>query len=367
MTPAPEHPSIEARRAELVERASHKAVRALLAGATDLPFDPWRQSLYTVEELAEGADRGGYLACLDYRIYSWFESWRRHPQGVPLLATLAQRLHDHAIEEALDELLRHHSGRGVVGVMGGHGVHRDHPCYASVVRLGWELARAGYLVATGGGPGVMEAANLGAWLSCFADPAAITLAVEILAQAPRLDGSTLSGDGSWVEGIDSWQAGALEVTERLGPDCTRFRRDRPANGQSLAIPTWFYGHEPSNLFSTWVAKYFANSIREDGLLAIARAGVVYAPGSAGTLQEIFLDLAQNHYGTVGVRSPMIFLGQRGWSRLFDLVRDFVSERGMAEAYGDLLFITDDPEAAVDFVNQHPPRPVAPPPPLLPAR
>ena len=49
-------------------------------------------------------------------------------------------------------------------------------------------------------------------------------------------------------------------------------RDRcPGGRQSLGVPTWFYGHEPTNLFATHVAKYFANSIREDGLLAIADA------------------------------------------------------------------------------------------------
>jgi hypothetical protein len=29
------------------------------------------------------------------------------------------------------------------------------------------------------------------------------------------------------------------------------------------------------------AKYFANSVREDGLLTVATGGVVYTPGSAG--------------------------------------------------------------------------------------
>ena len=35
-----------------------------------------------------------------------------------------------------------------------------------------------------------------------------------------------------------------------------------------------------------MAKYFSNSLREDGLLAIATHGVVYAPGSAGTTQDV---------------------------------------------------------------------------------
>ncbi|MDQ2950969.1 MAG: hypothetical protein M3R54_01755, partial [Chloroflexota bacterium] len=74
------------------------------------------------------------------------------------------RLHDFGIDRALTAWL---SGTGgvspkVVGVMGSHSTPRDDPQYALVAELGWRLARAGFLVATGGGPGLMEAANLGA-------------------------------------------------------------------------------------------------------------------------------------------------------------------------------------------------------------
>ena len=85
------------------------------------------------------------------------------------------------------------------------------------------------------------------------------------------------------------------------------RRRWPNGADSLAIPTWFYGHEPTNAFAPHIAKYFSNSLREDGLLAIATGGVIYAPGSAGTVQEIFMDAAQNHYATFGAISPMVFL------------------------------------------------------------
>jgi hypothetical protein len=42
---------------------------------------------------------------------------------------------------------------------------RSSPSYESIVRLCWELARRGFIVATGGGPGAMEAGNMGAYLA----------------------------------------------------------------------------------------------------------------------------------------------------------------------------------------------------------
>lgn len=78
-------------------------------------------------------------------------------------------------------------------------------------------------------------------------------------------------------------------------------------GTSIAIPTWLYGHEPPTPLATSFAKYFENSIREDGLLAVAHHGVLYARGSAGTIQEIFQDAAQNYYKSVNYFSPMVFL------------------------------------------------------------
>jgi uncharacterized protein (TIGR00730 family) len=49
-----------------------------------------------------------------------------------------------------------------VSVFGSARTPRDHPHYAVGVALGAALARAGYAVITGGGPGAMEAANRGA-------------------------------------------------------------------------------------------------------------------------------------------------------------------------------------------------------------
>lgn len=49
-----------------------------------------------------------------------------------------------------------------VTVFGSARFKQDHPYYAQARRVGAELARAGFTVMTGGGPGIMEAANRGA-------------------------------------------------------------------------------------------------------------------------------------------------------------------------------------------------------------
>jgi predicted Rossmann-fold nucleotide-binding protein len=123
---------------------------------------------------------------------------------------------------------------------------------------------------------------------------------------------------------------------------------------SLGIPTWLYGHEPPNPFATRIAKYFANSVREEGLLTIARWGVIYSPGSAGTVQEIFQDACQNHYNTVGVISPMIFLGREFWTRTRP-VYPLLARLAEGHEYARYLLLTDSREeivrALLDFARQ----------------
>ncbi|MEZ6189256.1 MAG: hypothetical protein R3F62_30170 [Planctomycetota bacterium] len=342
------------------ERAFMDRGAAVFPELPGVPYQVYRKRLYTVPELLEGYDQGGYCGTLDFQIYTHYDRSRREATGPHPRESLAQHLHDYGIDDALAELLEKRSGKGVVGVMGGHSTGRGDPYYAKVARLAWELTRDGYLIASGGGPGIMEAANLGAWLAPYADPAVLPAALDLLVSADTFSGAHAEGTPDYLAAIQRYFACARDVVARFElpdeADRERFAHDGRSPGDSLAIPTWFYGHEPTNLFGSWVAKYFSNSLREDGLLAIATAGVVYAPGSAGTLQEVFVDLAQNHYGTCALRSPMVFLGTEVYGTLLEWIREFVARRGKQTVYGDLIALVDEPEQAAAFVRDNPPRP-----------
>ena len=257
------------------------------------PFTAHRARLYTVEELFAGFDPtrpDGYDATYDALVYRhWVATGRQYPERID--ESLARRLHDHSITDALHELL---AGQRPVAIMGGHGLERADPRYATVARIGRTLARKGFLLLSGGGPGAMEATHLGAWMAHIDDDQ-LDAALGVLAARPR-------GAPPGEEYADAdWLHRAWEVRERWPLDEVRY--------PSIGIPTWMYGHEPPAAFATHVAKYFANSVREEGLLAVATHGVIFAPGSAGTIQEIFQDAAQNHYASFGPPSPMVLLGR----------------------------------------------------------
>jgi hypothetical protein len=76
----------------------------------------------------------------------------------------AERLH---VERIADEFLRGFEtvakiAKPAVTIFGSARVRQDHPAYQAAVETGRCFAEAGFTVVTGGGPGVMEAANRGA-------------------------------------------------------------------------------------------------------------------------------------------------------------------------------------------------------------
>ena len=193
-----------------------------------VPYQPYRPMLYTPDELMGGYRPGVpeslLTETLDGRIYQHISGFSKDTTPLPVMEALAQRLHDHAIDDALyDWLYNEGTPLRVVGVMGGHGLRRDDPVFARVVAIGQSLAEAGYTIATGGGPGAMEAANLGAWLAGRGEGARIA-AVAGLSHAPTYR------DAGWLDAALAVREGGLpgcEAGRRVRRPWSPCTRDRP--------------------------------------------------------------------------------------------------------------------------------------------
>jgi hypothetical protein len=167
----------------------------------------------------------------------------------------------------------------------------------------------------------MEAANLGAFCG---EPAQLEDALRRLAAVP-----------SFRPDIAPWAGLALELHDEV------MAAGRSRRVSSVGIPTWFYGHEPPNVFCDGIGKYFSNAIREDGLLARCTAGLVVLEGAAGTVQEVFQAATRLYYAADGsALPPMVLVGARHWTQVLPVwpaLQALAADRGMAGA----LHLVDD--------------------------
>ncbi len=292
-----------------------------------LSFIPYRSHLYTWQELYAETDSG---KSTDLEIYEHFSRTKYAPS---MMESLYQSMHDHSIDDALRDYLNPDKAGDykikAVGIMGGHGTLRTDEYYTKVAQTAQLLSQKEYLVMSGGGPGTMEAANLGAYMGNYSNSELLD-AISIMASSPYFTS-------------EGFHEKAMLVLDKY-----------PNGKDSLAIPTWFYGHEPSNVFASHIAKYFSNSIREDTLLAIAIHGILFAPGSAGTTQEIFMDAAQNHYTTFDYVSPMIFMGKKRYTEDTNLYKT-IQQLAAGKEYGEMLTLVNDPEEALEAFLSNPPK------------
>ncbi len=288
------------------------------------PFEVNRHELYHADELYNGyepspdadGDRAWFDCCYDSQVYQHFIHQGKHADNV--YESLARTIHDHGMYLALRRHIDKHNPRRCIGIMGGHALPRTNPLFANIVMLSKRLTEKGFHMVSGGGPGAMEATHLGAWMAGRTAKEAAN-AMELLATtAPTFHD-------------EKWLSSALEVRHRYPQE--RY--------ESLGIPTWLYGHEPSTPFATHIAKFFTNSLREDVILTIAFGGIIFTPGSAGTLQEIFQEAVQNHYLSFGMASPMIFLGKKFWTEELPAYRLIEHLVKTGRYKNMLLTLTDD--------------------------
>lgn len=285
---------------------------------TKVPYDISRKELYTASTLYEGfdpEDEHSFNTCYDSKVYQHFLSTGKMAKNVE--ESLARTLHDHGMHTALGEFFKEHDHRSCLGIMGGHALLRTDAMFHDITQLSKRLTEEGFIMLSGGGPGAMEATHLGAWMAGRSD-SEMDDALQMLQPAPSFKDQ-------------GWLTTAFHVMAKYPQ--TQY--------DSLGIPTWLYGHEPSTPFATHICKFFENSVREDSILTMAFGGIIYAPGSAGTVQEIFQEAVQNHYLSFGISSPMIFLGKEFWTEempFYPLIK------GLMEAgkYKNLrLTLTDD--------------------------
>lgn len=294
-----------------------------------LPYDVTKSGLYDVSSLYKGYNPDEpetFDTCYDQKVYRHFlETGKIAGRSYE---SMARSLHDHFIRKGIMELTSGYDKKKVVGVMGGSAMRRTDEAYRKVALLSKMLTESGSLMISGGGPGAMEATSLGA-LMAGRSVADLDDALSMLAPAPCYC------DNKYIEL-------AFRVLQKY-----------PQQGEynCLAIPTWLYGHEPTAPFASHIAKLFENSIREDLLLTIAYGGLVYAPGSAGTMQEIFQEAVQNHYLTLGFASPMVFLDEHYWREEMPAYT-MLTELSKKGKYKNLILsVTDDPLEAAEELKR----------------
>lgn len=287
-----------------------------------------RDSLYTVEELMAGYRSDAPMQSLDARLAAHVKACGVPPEDVE--EAIAQVVHDQGVYQAMLAYVAASvaKGRHVAGVMGGASIPRDAPAYRLAAETAKALSEAGFLVATGGGLGIMEAGNLGAY---FARRPLEDLhaAIDELKACPAYAGHE-------AQYFDT----ARLITAR-----------EPAGAPSLAVATWRYDEEPISQFATHIAKLFQNSVREDGLLSIADAGVAYFAGGFGTLQEIFQDLAQNGSAAPAEQAAMVFVDTDAYGQAgspFHLARFRASHA--AAPFDDLITLADSADSVVTAIT-----------------
>lgn len=299
----------------------------------EVPFQVFRKELYSCFDLFDvfdPNDSSSFERCYDTRVFKHLV--KKGKQPVSQREACSRSVHDTCIWNSMQELLNQYSKTQVVGIMGGHAMLRTDMAYRKTLEISKSLTEQGCLIISGGGPGAMEASHLGAWMAGRTSEE-VDQALSILAPAPCFRD-------------EGWLATAFEV----------LRRFPQSHYKSLSIPTWYYGHEPPTIFATHIAKFFYNSVREDSILSEAGGGIIYMPGSAGTLQEIFQEAVQDHYLSFGYSSPMIFVGKDYWTDempVWPFIQQLVSKGKYKNLILDLLDETHDiVRVILEFQEKH---------------
>ncbi|MFN8791524.1 MAG: TIGR00730 family Rossman fold protein [Bdellovibrionales bacterium] len=174
-----------------------------------------------------------------------------------------------------------------VTVFGSARIPEDHPDYQLTRQVGKLLAQQGFTVMTGGGPGIMEAANRGA-------------------------------------------------------------KDVPGGCSIGCNITLTFEQNPNPYLDEWIEfKYFM--VRKFMLTKYSH-GFIAAPGGFGTLDELFglLTLIQTRKIQ---NFPVVLLGKAYWEPLRVLIQErLVESKTIDRADSEKIVFTDSPEEAVQYIS-----------------
>ncbi len=178
-----------------------------------------------------------------------------------------------------------------ISIFGSARTKPDNKYYQDAVILASRLVDAGYGIITGGGPGIMEAANKGA-----KESGGVSVGLHI--ELPNEEG----------------------CNEYVDPS---------------RIITFKY--------------FFARKV----MFVRYAQGVVYMPGGFGTMDELFEVMTLVQTGKIDA-IPMVFYGSEYWKGLIDWIKNTMLEKaGNINAKDlDLFHVTDDVDEVVRIIESH---------------
>jgi len=186
----------------------------------------------------------------------------------------------------------HKLAQPVVTIFGGTRPRKEDPFVEQAYALAYLLAKNNYAVLTGGGPGMMQAANCGA------------------AQA-RHDGAKGITLGIGVRGIDA----------SFKNPCAKVY-----NASSFFVRKW--------------------------LLTNYSCGFIIFPGGIGTADELFDTLNIMKHRVLS-RVPMVLIGTEYWQPLIDwLSNSGVKDGFIKPEYLDAFYVTDSLEEAFQIIDEN---------------
>ena len=212
-----------------------------------------------------------------------------------------------------------------IAVFGSARLDENNPYYAMSRAVSHKLAQSGWTVLTGGGPGLMEAANRGAQ--------------EGANEGARRDGKTRSetATSSATNGSDAQDPTAIDVAKR---DAVR----KLSVGLNIELPF----EQGSNAYLDVDLNFHYFFCRKTNFVKYA-SGFVILPGGMGTMDELFeaLTLVQ----TRKIQGfPVVLMGEKFWRGLLDWMRDTMIAQGTISPRDiDLMHVTDDPDDAVRHI------------------